>query len=44
MNLYAKIGEDELEEYLKVKDEQIDEINLNQNKEDQNQSSDEIEL
>ncbi len=44
MNLYAKIGEDELEEYLKVKDEQIDEINLNQNKEDKNQSSDEIEL
>ena len=44
MNLYEKIGEDELEEYLKVKDEQIDEINLNQNKEDQNQSSDEIEL
>jgi hypothetical protein len=44
LNLYAKIGEDELEEYLKVKDEQIDEINLNQNKEDKNQSSDEIEL
>jgi hypothetical protein len=28
MNLYAKIDEDELEEYLKVKDEQIDEIKL----------------
>ena len=31
MNLYAKIDEDELEEYLKVKDEQIDEIKLSQN-------------
>ena len=35
MNLYAKIDEDELEEYLKVKDEQIDEIKLSQNKDDQ---------
>ena len=35
MNLYAKIDEDELEEYLKVKDEQIDEIKLIQNKDDQ---------
>lgn len=28
MNLYANIDEDELEEYLKVKDEQIEDIKL----------------
>lgn len=28
MNLYVNIDEDELEEYLKVKDEQIEDIKL----------------